>query len=139
MNVRVIWQDGIKGNGSLKTEFLDTKIAIPAEFGGSGNGASPKEILIASATACYSSVLASMIESRDLPVVAMTIDSQGVTSDDEFKIIHHPHIVLSESATEKQIQSADRLFAAADKGCAVGNLLKKADVKIEIQGAISTI
>lgn len=138
-NVKVVWHDGVKGNGSLKAEVLDTKVAVPTEFGGSGNGASPKEILIASATACYSSVLTSMIESRDLPVVAITIDSQGMTSDNEFKIIHHPHIVLSENATEKQIQSADRLFVAADKGCAVGNLLKKADVKIEIQGAISTI
>lgn len=32
---------------------------------------------------------------------------------------------LSESSTEKQIQSASRLFAAADKGCVVGNRLKK--------------
>jgi lipoyl-dependent peroxiredoxin len=136
-NVKVIWQDGTKGNGSLKAEVLDTKIAVPTEFGGSGNGASPKEILIASATACYSSVLTSMIESRDLPLVEMTIESKGWTSDNEFKIIHHPHIVLSKNATEKQIQIAERLFAAADKGCAVGNLLKKADVKIEIQGDLS--
>lgn len=137
-NVKVIWQDGTKGNGSLKTEFLDTKITIPKEFGGSGNGASPKEILIASATACYSSVLTSMVESKGLPIVEITIDSEGITSDDEFKIIHYPHVILSESATEKQIQSADRLFAVADKGCTIGNLLKKADVKIEIIGQIST-
>ncbi|MGK9184781.1 OsmC family protein [Priestia filamentosa] len=137
-NVKVIWQDGIKGHGSLKAEVLDTKIAVPTEFGGSGNGASPKEVLIASATACYSSVLTSLIESRNLPLVEMMIESKGMTSDDELKIVHHPHIVLSKNATEKQIQIAERLFATADKGCIVGNLLKKADVNIEIQGEIST-
>ncbi|MEC0493272.1 OsmC family protein [Bacillus glycinifermentans] len=137
-NVKIDWNNGIKGNGSLKTESLNTKIAIPAEFGGSGDGASPKEILIASATACYTSVLVSMIESRDLPVIGVAVDSEGLNSDDEFKIIHRPRIVLSEKATEKQIQSANRIFAAADRGCTIGNLLKKADVKIEVQGEIFT-
>ncbi|MBT2624160.1 OsmC family protein [Bacillus sp. ISL-32] len=138
MKTKIDWNNGIKGNGSLKTEFLNTKIAIPAEFGGSGDGASPKEILIASATACYTSVLVSMIESRDLPVIDVVVDSEGLNSDDEFKIIHHPRIVLSENATEKQIQSANRIFAAADRGCTIGNLLKKADVKIEVRGETLT-
>ncbi|WP_050182305.1 OsmC family protein [Domibacillus robiginosus] len=135
--VNIVWHDGLKGNGSLKADFLDTKVAIPAAFGGSGNGSSPKELLIASATACYTSVLVSMTESRELPVTEVTVNSEGFLSDDELKIIHHPYIVLSEGVTEKQIEAANRLFAAADKGCTVGNLLKKADVKIEIQGKVS--
>ncbi|MCY1629168.1 OsmC family protein [Bacillus paralicheniformis] len=135
-NVKIDWKNGVNGNGSLKTEFLNTNIAIPAEFGGSGNGASPKEILVASATACFTSVLISMIESRDLPVIDVAVDSEGLNSEDEFKIIHHPRIVLSGNKTEEQIQTANRLFAMADKGCAIGNLLKKAGVKIEIQGEI---
>jgi peroxiredoxin-like protein len=137
-NVNIVWKSGLKGNGFLETEFLDTKIAIPAEFGGSGNGASPKEILVASAAACYTSVLVSMIESRYLPVVDLTVNSEEINSDDEFKIIHYPHIVLSGKATEKQIQAANRIFSLADKGCTVGNLLKKAGIKIEIQGNISS-
>ncbi|MGM0878752.1 MAG: hypothetical protein ACQEWV_29765 [Bacillota bacterium] len=83
-------------------------------------------------------VLVFMIESRELPIVEVNVNSDGLISYDEFKIIHQPRLVLSESATEKQIQSANRLFAAADKGCVVGNLLKKANVKIEVQGEIST-
>jgi lipoyl-dependent peroxiredoxin len=70
--------------------------------------------------------------------VELTVDSEAIISDDEFKITHHPHIGLSADATEKQIQSAHRVTEAADKGCVVGNLLKKADVKIEIQGKVST-
>ncbi|UNT71720.1 OsmC family protein (plasmid) [Bacillus sp. N447-1] len=137
-NANVVWHNGVKGNGVLKTEFLNTRIAIPAALGGSGNGASPKEVLVASVTACYTSVLVSMIESRELPVVEVNVNSKGHVSDGVFKIIHYPRMVLSESATEKHIQVANRLFEAADKGCAVGNLLKKADVKIEVKGEIST-
>ncbi|MDP9579749.1 UNVERIFIED_ORG: hypothetical protein J2X74_005623 [Bacillus sp. 1751] len=69
-------------------------------------------------------VLVFMIELRELPVVEVSVNSDGFISYDEFKIIHQPRMVLSESATEKQIQSANRLFASADKGCVVGNLLK---------------
>lgn len=137
-NVNIVWESGLKGYGYLETEFLDTKIAIPAEFGGSGNGASPKEILVASASACYTSVLVSMIESRELPIMDLKVDSEGINSDSDFKIIHHPRIVLSCYATEKQAQTANRIFSLADKGCTVGNLLKKAGVKIEIQGEISS-
>ncbi|MGM0855364.1 MAG: OsmC family protein [Bacillota bacterium] len=134
----VVWHNGVKGNGVLKTGFLDAKVAIPTVLGGSGNGAFPKEVLVASVTTCYTSVLVSMIESRGLPVLEISVDSEASIFDDEFKIIHHPHIVLSENATDKQVQSAERLFVAADRGCVVGNLLKKAGVKIEVQGKIST-
>ncbi|PCD05035.1 osmotically inducible protein OsmC [Peribacillus simplex] len=137
-NANVVWNNGVTGNGVLKTEFLDAKVAIPTVLGGSGDGAFPKEVLVASVTACYTSVLVSMAESRGLPVVEISVDSEASISDDEFKIIHHPQLVLSENATDKQVQSAERLFVAADKGCVVGNLLKKADVKIEVQGEIFT-
>lgn len=137
-NAKVVWNNGVKGNGVLKTGFLDAKVAIPTVLGGSGKGAFPKEVLVASVTACYTSVLVSMAESRGLPVVEISVDSEASISDDEFKIIHHPQLVLSENATDKQVQSAERLFVAADKGCVVGNLLKKADVKIEVQGEIFT-
>lgn len=65
------------------------------------------------------------------------MNSEANISDKEFKIIHYPHIVLSKDETEEQIQSAQRATEAADKGCEVGNLLKKADVKIEIQRKVS--
>ncbi len=65
------------------------------------------------------------------------MNSEASISDNEFKIIHYPHIVLSAGATEEQIQSAQRATEAADKGCDVGNILKKADVKNEVQGKVS--
>jgi osmotically inducible protein OsmC len=137
INVNAVWDGGVTGNGTLKGEYLDTKIAIPTSLGGSGIGANPKEVLVASVTTCYTAKLTFVLESRKLPVAELTVNSEANISDNEFKIIHYPHIVLSADATEEQIQSAQRAIEAADKGCEVGNLLKKADVKIEIQGKVS--
>ncbi|MFC5530456.1 OsmC family protein [Cohnella yongneupensis] len=140
MKVKVngAWDGGVKGNGTLKTDFIDTKIAIPAPLGGSGNGAHPKEVLVSSVTTCYTATLVFMLESRKLPVAELTVHSEANISDNEFKITHHPHIVLSSNATPEQIESAQRATEAADKGCEVGNMLKKADVKIEVQGKVSS-
>ncbi|MGG3449263.1 OsmC family protein [Domibacillus aminovorans] len=138
INVNAVWDGGVKGNGTLRAESLNTKIAIPTAKGGSGNGANPKEVLVSSVTTCYTAMLVFTLESRKLPVAELTVNSEANISDNEFKIIHYPHIVLSAGASEEQIQSAQRAMEAADKGCEVGNLLKKADVKIEIQGKVSS-
>ncbi|MDQ7863886.1 hypothetical protein RCO48_30890 [Peribacillus frigoritolerans] len=50
------------------------------------------------------------------------MNSEASISDNEFKIIHYPHIVLSAGATEEQIQTAQRATEAADKGCDVGKI-----------------
>ncbi len=137
INVNAVWDGGVTGNGILKTENLDTKIAIPTSLGGSGNGANPKEVLVSSVTTCYTATLTFALESRKLPVVELTVNSEANISDNEFKITHYPQIVLSAEATEEQVQSAQRATEAADRGCEVGNLLKKADVIIEVQGKVS--
>lgn len=103
INVNAFWDGGVTGNGTLKAEYLDTKIAIPTSLGGSGNGANPKEILVASVTTCYAATLTFVLESRKLPVAELTVNSEAI-SDNEFKITHYPNIVLSAEATEEQIQ-----------------------------------
>lgn len=137
VNVKAVWNDGVKGNGTLNANFLETAIAIPASIGGSGDGANPKEILVSSVTTCYIATLVFVLESRKLPVVELTVDSEANIADSEFKITHYPLIVLSSDATQEQIESAQRAAEAAEIGCEVGNLLKKADVKIEVQAKVS--
>ncbi|MGM0924107.1 MAG: OsmC family protein [Bacillota bacterium] len=137
-NLKTVWYGNTKGNGRIQANDLETNIAIPESFGGSGEGAEPKELLVTSAVACYTMTLVAMFETRKLPVARFTMDSETSNSKEEgFKIIHYPHIILSADATEDQIQSANRAIMAADKGCAVGNMLKKADVQIDIEGKVS--
>ena len=64
------------------------------------------------------------------------MNSEANISDNEFKIIHYPHIVLSADASDEQVQSAQRATEEAEKGCEVGNILKKADVKIKVLGKV---
>ncbi|WP_077596146.1 OsmC family protein [Oceanobacillus kimchii] len=137
-NLKTVWNGSTKGNGNIEANYLDTKIAIPESSGGSGEGADPKELLVTSAAACYTMTLVAMLEARKLPVDQFTMDSEGTNSKEEgFKVIHYPHITLSANATEKEIRSVNRAFKAADKGCAVGNMLKKADAQIDIVGKVS--
>ncbi|MFD0051265.1 OsmC family protein [Actinomycetes bacterium NPDC127524] len=138
INVNALWDGGVTGYGTLKAEYLNTKIAIPTSLGGSGNGANPKEVLVASVTTCYTATLTFVLESRNLPVAELTVNSKASITDNEFKITHYPNIVLSAEATEEQILSAQRATEAADKGCDVGNILKKADVKIEVQAKVTS-
>ncbi|MGM0746310.1 MAG: OsmC family protein [Bacillota bacterium] len=141
LNVKLnaVWKGGVEGNGTIKSQYIDTPIAIGTEYGGNGEGASPKEILVSSVQACYVATLVSMVESRKLPVVSIEVDSEMVASDSSFDIIHYPSVVLSADATEKEVQSMERVNEAADRACIVGNMVKKAGVEIEVKGKVSTL
>ena len=136
IDVNAVWNGGVTGNGILKAEYLDTKFAIPTSLGGSGNGANPKEVLIASVTTCYTAILTSILENRKLPVAKFIVNSEADLSDNEFEIIHFPEIVLSADASDEQVQTAERATEEAEEGCEVGNILKKADVKIKVLGKV---
>ncbi|MEC2074510.1 OsmC family protein [Metabacillus fastidiosus] len=137
INLKTFWNGNTKGNGGIKANYLETKISIPESLGGSGEGAEPKELLVASAVACYKMNLVAMLETRKLPVARFTMESEATDSKEKgFKIIHYPHIILSADATEEQIQSANRTIMAADKACVIGNMLKKADTQIDVEGKI---
>ena len=132
------WNGNTKGSGKIQTNNFLTTIAIPVAKGGSGEGTEPKSLLVSSALACYSMTLVAMLESRNLIVEKLSIETEATNSKEEgFKIFHYPSIVLSSDATEEQMHSAHRAITAADKGCAVGNMLKKADVQISIEGKVA--
>lgn len=139
-DLKTIWNGNTKGNGSIQANNLEVNIAIPESSGGSGEGTGPKELLVSAAAACYTTTLAAILESRKLPVVELTMDSDVTVSKEEgFKIIHYPHIRVSAGATEEQIKTANKAFILADKGCSIGNMLKKADAQIDIEGKVSVL
>lgn len=138
IKLKTVWYGNTKGNGRIQGNEFETKIAIPESLGGNGEGAEPKGLLVSSAAACYSMTLVAMLETRKLNVTKLTMNSEAINSKEEgFKITHYPNVILSADATEEQIESANRAILAADKGCAVGNMLKKADVEIKIEGNVS--
>lgn len=74
-------------------------------------------MLVSAASTCYIATLTYILGNRKLPVVENAIESEVIMSDNELKIMHYPHIVLAADATEAQIQSAERAFEGADRGC----------------------
>jgi lipoyl-dependent peroxiredoxin len=135
--LKTSWNGNSKGNGSIKGHYLETNVAIPQSLGGSGEGTDPKELLVASAAACYKLTLVAMLEARNLPVEDLIMETEATNSKEEgFKITHYLQITLSADAKEEEKQTAIRTIEAADKGCKVGNMLKKADVQIDIVGKV---
>lgn len=137
-NLKTVWYGNTKGNGRIESNNFDTNIAIPESSGGTGEGAEPKGLLVSSAAACYSMTLVAMLEAKKLNVTELTMNTEATNSKEEgFKITHYPNVILSADATDNQIESANRTIQAADKACVVGNMLKKADAQIMIEGKVS--
>lgn len=134
LNLTTTWDGNTKGKGNIKAPFLNTDIAIPEQYGGTGEGAEPQELLIASATACFTMMLTSMLQMKKVSVENINIDTKSVNADGDFSVVHDTEITLTENATDEQVQTANELIIAADEQCNVGNLLRKAGIKIEAKG-----
>jgi len=136
--LKTTWNGNMKGNGTIKSDRLDTPIAIPNSLGGTGDGTDPKSLLIASAAACYSMTLVAILQNRKLPVSELTMESEVADfKETGFSIDHRLQVNLAPDATDEQIDAVKSAFQAADKACTIGNLLKKAGAQIQIDGSVS--
>ncbi|MEK4556244.1 OsmC family protein [Jeotgalicoccus sp. FSL K6-3177] len=136
-HLKTVWNGSTKGTGTITADKMDTQIAIPTVSGGSGEGANPTELLAASAASCYAMTLIALTAARNLPVKNLTMATDAVNSKDQgLKIVHYPEVTMPENATEEEIKFVERAFNTADMGCHVGNLLKRADAEIKIEGKI---
>lgn len=136
-HLKTVWNGSIQGNGTITGDKMDTPIAIPTVSGGSGDGANPTDLLAASAASCYAMTLIALTTARNLPVIGLKMTTDALnTKDKGLNIVHYPEISLPESATEEEIKFVERAFNTADMGCHVGNLLKRADAEIKIEGKI---
>src|SRR6476620_10667048 len=108
--MKLNWSEGRNGTGSIVANNLNTKISIPREMSGPGVGTNPDEMLVGAAATCYLITLAAMIENRGLPLVDLSLASEGIVNDEgslKFeKIIHRPQIVLAREATPQQVEMA---------------------------------
>lgn len=136
--LKTVWNGDITGNGNIKTDFLETDLAIPKNLGGNGEGTEPKELLISSATACFVMTLTGMLQGRKIAVEKITVDTEATKTDEEFNILHSPHITLAADATNEHIESAQRTIELANEKCEVGNILRQAGIQIKADGEVST-
>lgn len=139
-HLKTVWNGSTKGSGTITADKMDTQIAIPTVSGGSGDGANPTELLAASAASCYAMTLIALTAARSLPVLSLSMATDAVNSKDRgLKIVHYPEVNMPKSATEEEIKFMERAFNTADMGCHIGNLLKRADAEIKIEGKITLV
>lgn len=137
-HLKTVWNGNAKGYGSITANNLEIKIALSEASGGSGEGVGPKELLVSTTAACFMMTLVRHLETTNLPVDQLTMNSEATISKEEgFKIIHYPHIILSANATEEQIQITNKAIESAEEESGIGKMLKKADVQIDIAGKVS--
>ena len=139
-HLKTVWNGSTKGSGTITADKMDAQIAIPTVSGGSGDGANPTELLAASAASCYAMTLIALTAARNLPVSSLSMATDAVNSKDRgLKIVHYPEVNMPKSATEEEIKFMERAFNTADMGCHIGNLLKRADAEIKIEGKITLV
>lgn len=141
MNIRLEsdWAGGKRGTGTIKSENLDAKISIPAIYGGSGTDSNPKELFVASTAACFIATLTAIIEGKKLSIESLSVQTEANASDDDFSIVHHAKITLPADASHEDISRAELLIKSADEICTVGNLARKAGVKVEAVAKIACL
>lgn len=126
------WDGSFRGKGKIEGENFDVDIAAPISNGGSGDGASPKELYASSAAACFTATLRSITENKKLPVASIAVRTNVETEGDQFSIRHAVDLQLNENAADKDIEAARRMIESADKMCLMGNLARKAGGTIDV-------
>jgi len=132
------WSGAIKGTGTIEADKIKLPIAIPEHFGGTGEGANPKELLAASAASCYLMTLVAMLQGHKVPAkgVVITTELSG-DKPTNMHIVHTVQLEFHEETQPEQKQNAQSLLEKADKSCMIGNLIKESGVKITITDRIT--
>jgi len=131
------WEGGFTGKGRIEGDGFGVEIGIPADLGGSGAGANPKELFTSATTACFIATLRAITEKSKVPVASLAVTTDAVADDKAFSIRHTAHVTLAAGSTAEHEAAAVSAVRSADKFCIVGNLAKKAGVTIEVVPEVS--
>lgn len=140
-HLKAEWHGGRNGEGTISAGNLQTKISIPKVMDGPGIGTNPDEMLIGAAATCYLITLAAMIERRNIPLAALSLDTVGVVSQDKGlkfeSITHRPRVVLQAGATEDQVKTVVQMTERAEKSCMISNALR-GNVELSVEASVTT-
>lgn len=129
--------------GEIEAGNLVTKVSIPPEMDGPGIGTNPDEMLLGAAATCYIITLAAIMERSQLEKVSLTMESEAIVDVTKGvftykKIIHRPRIVLTENASTREMELAQKLAEKAEKSCMIsraiqGNVEIKLEATVEVE------
>lgn len=129
--VAVEWRGGREGAGSVRGLGSGhvAPLAAPVEFGGSGAGTNPEELLCAAVAACYSITFGIIAANRKIPFVDVKAEAVGEVEQAGMQFSYksitiRPTITLAAEATEEQVKSAEEMAHKADLYCIITNAVR---------------
>lgn len=135
--VSVSWKGGREGTGSVTdtTHSITNTLATPPEFGGTGEGTNPEQLLAMAVAACYSITFGIIATNRKLPLVDVKTEGVGEVEENGpsfkyTKVTLKPTITL-EAPTEDQVKMAEDMAHKADNYCIITNAIRD-KVAIEV-------
>lgn len=132
------WDGLTAGQGRVANEVLQAGIALPQSYGGSGHGANPKDLLLASAASCLVMTLASILDMRKRPHQGLSIASTLTDKGKQGMTVEHVvSLTLPAGSSEAQQTAAAGLVQAAEEACPIGQLLKAAGVPVHAEAKVA--
>lgn len=137
--VAVEWQGGRDGSGSVKGlgSGHEAPLAAPVEFGGSGNGTNPEELLCAAVAACYSITFGIIAANRKIPFISLKAEATGEVEQAGMQFTYRtitirPTITLAADATDDQMAIAEDMAHKVDLYCIITNAVRdKVAINVE--------
>lgn len=137
--VRVEWQGGRDGGGTVKSEHSGTvnTLSVPKEFQGPGEGTNPEELLTTAIAGCYSITFGIIAANRKLPVTKLEVDAVGEVEQNGANFVYRaitirPTITVAGDATDEHIAQTEDMAHKADNYCIITNAVRgKVEIKVE--------
>lgn len=134
--LKLQWTGSVKGKGSIESLFLSNPIAIPTMFGGTGEGNSPIDLLVSSAASCYLLTLVGMLNAQKLDDIELSLNTETEPESKKLTIKHFLEVRVPNDFNDNQINIIEDIINKADRGCHIGNMLRKAEVEIHVKGFV---
>ena len=139
--VSVEWSGGRDGAGKVKGEGsgLELPLGAPTEFGGTGVGTNPEELLASAVAACYTITFGIISANRKLPVTSIRATAVGEVEQSGMQFTYKsltikPEITLASAATDDDLKAAEDMAHKADLYCIITNAVRdKVSITVEPQ------
>lgn len=132
--VRTNWKGDLQGQGTADFGENSIALAIPSEFGGSGQGLGPKELYLSSTAACFLMSLKVTLHHSKIETPLLRLESHLSSEGEKMTITHQLHIAVTCSGDRERVS---KMIQIADKNCFIGGLAKKAGVDVLIEPVIT--
>ncbi|MDH1707365.1 OsmC family protein, partial [Acinetobacter johnsonii] len=96
----------MQGRGTIQSLVLDNTLAVPTKFGGTGLGAGPMDLLVASAASCYLMTMVGMLEAQKVDVTELILHTDTNPESKNLVIQHFLELKVSSDLKDNQIKMA---------------------------------